>query len=170
MAGRILDMCLPLLLCTLGRASLSTHVVQTECGAVRGVVDGGAIAYKGIPYAAPPTGQRRFAPPEPVTRAGAPSCWRTGVRDASSFGQACMQFGGPQPGTGSEDCLTINVWSPAVPRPSNGTGNGTGNGSGNGSGTGTGTGTGTGPDPGIVILKSKFAVPTGVLDPEHPVP
>ena len=66
--------------------------------------------FKGIPFAAPPTGENRWRAPQP-----APS-W-DGVRDASEFGPRCMQ-GGPGGGGGaapptSEDCLYLNVWTSA---------------------------------------------------------
>jgi para-nitrobenzyl esterase len=68
--------------------------------------------FKGIPYAAAPIGDLRWKEPQP-----APS-WE-GVRDATEFGRQCMQgpiFGDivfPQPP--SEDCLSLNVWTPAKP-------------------------------------------------------
>ena len=60
------------------------------------------IAFKGIPFAAPPVGDLRWRPPQPV------AVW-DGVRDAAAPGAACMQ-GGPQ--EQSEDCLFLNVWAP----------------------------------------------------------
>nr|WP_234815222.1 carboxylesterase family protein [Mycolicibacterium duvalii] len=86
-------------------------VVQTGTGAVRGVEDPGHSFFGGIPYAAPPVGPLRFRPPEPALR------W-DGVRDASRPGPRCLQAPGPDPefGTGSgEDCLSLNVWTPATP-------------------------------------------------------
>ena len=67
-------------------------------------------AYLGIPYAAPPIGPLRWKPPRPAAH------WR-GIRLADRFGARCMQqplfadmmFRSPGP---SEDCLTLNVWTP----------------------------------------------------------
>ncbi|HET9159733.1 MAG TPA: carboxylesterase family protein, partial [Caulobacteraceae bacterium] len=71
-------------------------VVKTDAGYVSGI--GGDIrTYKGIPYAAPPVGPLRFAPPQPVKP------WEN-IRSAKAFSATCMQ---------SEDCLTLNVWTPA---------------------------------------------------------
>ncbi len=83
----------------------------TSSGALRGVTDGGSVVYRGIPYAAPPTGALRFRPPA----AGSP--W-SGVRDASSFGAVCPQLDDSGTAAGSEDCLFLNVWTPFVPPPS----------------------------------------------------
>jgi para-nitrobenzyl esterase len=58
----------------------------------------------GIPYAAPPVGALRFRPPAP------PASW-SAVRDATKFGPACSQSGDS---SSSEDCLTVNVWTPAI--------------------------------------------------------
>ena len=74
----------------------------------------GVRAYKGIPYAAPPVGQLRWRPPQPVPP------W-DGVRPASRFGPNSLQgvvWGDIDPyvcGV-SEDCLTLNVWTPAAPQ------------------------------------------------------
>lgn len=90
--------------------------ISAPAGALRGRADGDIHVFKGIPYAAPPTGQYRWRPPMPA----AP--W-TGVRDAGGFGPACIQ---PTPGTPhiysdnlgatSEDCLSLNIWAPASAR------------------------------------------------------
>lgn len=74
----------------------------------------GVRLYRGIPYAAPPVGNLRWRPPQPV----AP--W-TGVKAADHFGPACMQAPTDTEGNAwrdglfpvSEDCLFINVWTPA---------------------------------------------------------
>lgn len=89
----------------------AAQVVETADGRVEGVVDtSGVEIYKGIPYAAPPVGPRRWRPPQPV------ESW-TGVRAADRFGPRCMQtrpFGDMifRSEGMSEDCLYLNVWTP----------------------------------------------------------
>ncbi|HMA29991.1 MAG TPA: carboxylesterase family protein [Thermoanaerobaculia bacterium] len=85
-------------------------VVATASGALRGVISGGAAVYKGIPYAAPPLGPLRLRPPV------AADSW-SWIRDASGFGNICPQLDDSGRVVGSEDCLVLNVWSPAVPDP-----------------------------------------------------
>ena len=86
----------------------AANVVITLRGAVRGKVSdgGGSVSFKGIPYAEPPTGARRFRPP--VSHA----CW-SGVRDAFAYGSECAQAGLTGGTTGDEDCLSLNVWVPS---------------------------------------------------------
>jgi len=97
----------------LGVAAQAADVVRTASGAVEGrtTADGTVRIFEGIPYAAPPVGKLRWQPPQPVR------AWK-GVREATRFGARCMQgniYGdmnfrdsGP-----SEDCLYLNVWTPA---------------------------------------------------------
>ncbi len=96
-----------LLACGQGAAP-SAPIVKTEAGRVSGVrLAGNSIAFRGIPYAAPPVGELRWRPPQPVEP------WQ-GVRDATAFGPACMQFElvrDRTPTGMSEDCLTVNVWT-----------------------------------------------------------
>jgi para-nitrobenzyl esterase len=82
-------------------------VVCTESGAVRGMIVGDVRAFVGIPYAKPPVGELRFRPPQ---RANA---WQR-VRSAEQVGSPCPQI---RNGTvvGSEDCLTLNIWTAAGP-------------------------------------------------------
>ncbi|HEY1810212.1 MAG TPA: carboxylesterase/lipase family protein [Acidobacteriaceae bacterium] len=87
--------------------------VKTERGKVQGRLsnDGEVRTFLGIPYAAPPVGPLRWKPPQPEAK------WK-GVRDAAQFGDRCMQpdvfhdMHFRDPGE-SEDCLTLNVWTPA---------------------------------------------------------
>lgn len=86
-------------------------VIQTKSGKLRGANQDGIAVFKGIPFAAPPVGQFRWRPPQPV------AAWQ-GVRDALEFGPDCAQAGwGGSPGTitkgSSEDCLYLNLWAPA---------------------------------------------------------
>jgi para-nitrobenzyl esterase len=97
------------ILCLLG-ASASAKPVLVESGAVEGVVKNGLTAYLGIPFAAPPLGELRWREPQPA----AP--WQ-GIRKTTSFAPACMQTGvsmpGEKPPLTSEDCLYLNIWTPA---------------------------------------------------------
>jgi len=91
-------------------APATTPIVATTAGAVAGT-NGEIRTFKGIPYAAPPVGPLRWRPPQP------PVSWQ-GVRDATRFGDDCMQT--PYViATGqkaSEDCLTVSVWTAARAR------------------------------------------------------
>ena len=89
----------------------SAPEVKTKAGILRGVTEGDVSVFKGIPFAAPPVGEFRWRPPQPVKP------WE-GVRDASKYGPNCAQGGwGAAPGTisegSSEDCLYLNLWTPA---------------------------------------------------------
>jgi para-nitrobenzyl esterase len=81
-------------------------------GALSGTRDAGIDAFKAIPYAAPPVGPLRWRPPAPA------AAWSE-VRDASKVGAVCAQrYNAADNGVGplpaSEDCLTLNVWTPAA--------------------------------------------------------
>jgi len=84
--------------------------VHTESGLVKGVGEDGLVVYRGIPYAAPPIRDLRWREPQPVPP------WK-GARAAGHFAPACMQTGVSMPGETppkiSEDCLYLNVWTPA---------------------------------------------------------
>jgi para-nitrobenzyl esterase len=91
-------------------------VVDAPAGKLRGIAAGNLRVFKGIPYAQPPVGGRRWKPPAPLPR------WR-GVRAATAFGPACYQPRAmfksvywEQPIPMSEDCLTLNIWAPADAR------------------------------------------------------
>ena len=92
-------------------------VARTRSGRVEGERARGGLVFKGIPYAAAPVGALRFRAPEPV----AP--W-SDVRRATRFGPSAPQAGamnwlvrrfiGAAAGSQSEDCLSLNVWTPAL--------------------------------------------------------
>ena len=100
---------------TVHASSERLSIVQTAQGGVRGFWDDGVAIFRGIPYAEPPIGKRRFRPP---VRRGR---WE-GMRDATRFGQIASQTdespldakslpkGVPQ----GDDCLNLNVWTPTL--------------------------------------------------------
>ncbi|MEV6171575.1 carboxylesterase family protein [Streptomyces sp. NPDC051954] len=87
------------------------HPIRTEQGQVSGSDhDNGVSAFLGLPYAAPPVGGLRFAPPTPAEP------W-VGVREATAFGNAGIQIlpgGSDLRAAQSEDCLYLNVWTPTA--------------------------------------------------------
>jgi para-nitrobenzyl esterase len=104
---------LPLVVALLCASTVSAQVKEADVtgGRVAGVVANGISSFKGIPFAAPPTGASRWKAPQPVKP------W-SGVKQASVYAPACVQdatfpklFGAPQ--ALSEDCLYLNVWTPA---------------------------------------------------------
>jgi para-nitrobenzyl esterase len=92
----------------------SSPVVTLSQGKLQGYVDDqGVWVYKGIPFAKPPVGARRWAPPEP------PDPWGPGIRNATEYAPMCVQvvdLKGPNMSrtTGAEDCLMLNVWTTSV--------------------------------------------------------
>jgi len=105
--------CMAIILGPSAAAGAGLDRVKTANGEIEGAApkSNGVRAFRGIPFAAPPVGDLRFGAPQLVKN------W-TGVRDAKEFGPRCMQ----QPLFGdmnfrsngmSEDCLYLNVWTPA---------------------------------------------------------
>jgi para-nitrobenzyl esterase len=88
-------------------------LVDAPAGTLEGTQTGDIAAFKGIPYAIPPIGARRWRPAQPMPR------W-SGVRKAMAFGPACLQpqnklgnvYAPKTPLPTSEDCLTLNIWMP----------------------------------------------------------
>jgi carboxylesterase type B len=86
----------------------ASPVVTIADGQLQGHPDGTVSAFLGIPYAQPPVGPLRWAPPQK------PTPW-SGVFDASTFGKRCAQIADPTLQTAAssdEDCLYLNVWTP----------------------------------------------------------
>ena len=79
--------------------------VKVEQGLVQGTSEDGLTVYRGIPFAAPPIGDLRWRAPQPASK------W-DGVRQAAKFAPGPIQGGNPPSGK-SEDCLYLNVWTPA---------------------------------------------------------
>ena len=104
-----------LLAFSLGGAASAGPIVRIASGQIEGESLRDLNVFRGIPYAAPPTGPLRWRPPQ------AAASW-TGVRPAQTFGPACLQpnrgdgLGGGVATRQSEDCLTLNVWAPANAR------------------------------------------------------
>jgi para-nitrobenzyl esterase len=101
-------------------AAKDIAVVATEYGSVAGYVHNGMFTFKGIPYADTTEGAHRFMPPVK------PKPW-TGVRSSRQFGNVCPQGARTgwandeeafmfswDDGVASEDCLRLNIWSPAI--------------------------------------------------------
>jgi para-nitrobenzyl esterase len=97
----------------IGGSAMAANL-QIEAGSLRGAEQAGIYSFKGIPYAEPPVGERRWR--APARQRG----WQ-GERDATRFGAACPQFPFPEgspyhhelPAV-SEDCLFLNVWTPSL--------------------------------------------------------
>jgi para-nitrobenzyl esterase len=84
----------------------SGPVVRTTSGFLEGERTDAVLAFRGIPFAAPPVGELRWRPPQP------PAPW-SGGRAAAAFGPPCPQIAGDGTFMGDEDCLYLNVWTPA---------------------------------------------------------
>ncbi|MBV8072242.1 MAG: carboxylesterase family protein, partial [Acidobacteriaceae bacterium] len=94
----------------------NSRIVDAPAGRIEGRIQGQLNVFRGIPYALPPVGAARWRPPRPMPR------WQ-GVRNATEFQPACLQ---PKPQLStvytrdpmpmSEDCLTLNIWTPTSAR------------------------------------------------------
>jgi len=102
----LLITCLSLGACT---PTSEEPVVTIDTGRLKGVRHDDVMAFKGIPFAASTAGENRWHPPQPA------AAWE-GVRSAEHYGPFCPQFRSDllwfELGEMSEDCLTLNVWTP----------------------------------------------------------
>jgi para-nitrobenzyl esterase len=93
-------------MCVTGLAvAQQPETVKVEGGLVQGTYEDGLTVYRGIPFAAPPVGDLRWKAPQPAAK------WED-VLQATKFAPGPMQGGNPPSGK-SEDCLYLNVWTPA---------------------------------------------------------
>lgn len=111
--GRTAKTCLVAALCGLSiglAAAQAAPTVRVEGGTLEGVAKGGVEQFLGVPFAAPPVGELRWAKPAPVKP------W-SGLRPASSHASKCVQNGWVKPIQlyRDEDCLYLNVYRPAAP-------------------------------------------------------
>lgn len=97
--------------------NVETPIVETRYGRLAGIREDGLCVFRGVPYAQPPTGDLRFRPPQ------APHPWRR-VRAATAFGAMAPQprntmglASHPDGSLTGEDCLSLNIWTPATDRP-----------------------------------------------------
>ena len=102
------------------RSAPTAPIADTTCGKLRGNAESGVLVFRGVPYGADTSGKNRFMPPQK------PHAWQ-GVRDALHWGHVAPQplpngnYGYVRavqwavlPGGRSEDCLVLNIWTPAL--------------------------------------------------------
>jgi para-nitrobenzyl esterase len=106
----------PALAASLKKTDVQNVIAETSRGRVRGLNLDGIRTFKGIPYGAATDGPNRFRPAKPAVP------W-TGVRDTIAYGPRCPQDSRPRPSYAaawavdqpmSEDCLVLNIWTPAL--------------------------------------------------------
>ncbi len=95
-----------LILLTCAAAAQQPNPIKIDDGLLQGTFENGLTVYKGIPFAGPPVGDLRWKAPQP------PAKW-DGVRMADKFAPGAIQGINPPSGK-SEDCLYLNVWTPAT--------------------------------------------------------
>lgn len=105
MKKRFLPAALLFLCLARGVGAQSPAPERVTGGLVQGRIEDGLTVYRGIPFAAPPVGELRWRPPQPAAAWG-------GIRLAVKFARRPIQGSGAGPDE-SEDCLYLNVWTPA---------------------------------------------------------
>jgi carboxylesterase type B len=83
----------------------------TSCGRVQGILEDGAYAFRGIPYAMPPVDNRRWQQAQSLTRIE--RCWN-GTYLAHNTSESCWQYENNNHIYGDEDCLYLDVFTPAI--------------------------------------------------------
>ncbi|MEW6354773.1 MAG: carboxylesterase/lipase family protein [Planctomycetota bacterium] len=109
MKKTVVSLTLAFLILAAQGSSLAEEPIRITGGLITGEERNGVRIYRGIPFAAPPVGDLRWKPPQPVVP------WE-GVRECIQYGPSCPQptpLMGPPPVKSSEDCLYLNVWTPA---------------------------------------------------------
>lgn len=104
-----------LIISVLASVVFGQNILQVDGGTIQGAMEEGVKVFKGIPYSAPPVGELRWQPPQPIIP------W-SGIRDASDYCLACPQLASDSasfwfrdPVEYDEDCLFLNVWTTAEP-------------------------------------------------------
>lgn len=92
---------------SLAAAAEAPVIVETSAGKIRGFVNRDINTFKGVPYGASTAGKNRFMPPVKMP------AW-SGIRDATAYGPTAPQAAQPQGPAAGEDCLVLNVFTPAV--------------------------------------------------------
>ena len=107
--GFVLVLATVLTVSGIARATSAPAEVKAASGTYIGTAESGTLAFKGIRYGETPAGSRRWETPRPATRT------RKAI-EATAFGPACLQPASPQAPAlpTSEDCLYLNVWTPAA--------------------------------------------------------
>src|SRR5690625_5005044 len=102
---KIIGLCLLVFACASPEQPQDLSRVTVEQGVLQAKTEGNLTVFKGVPFAKPPVGELRWKAPQPA------ESW-TGTRQALEFAPSPIQAGEPLAGK-SEDCLYLNIWTPA---------------------------------------------------------
>ena len=96
-------------------ADAMTPRIETRSGHIEGAREEGSTVFRGVPFAAPPVGPNRFRAPEPEKPwSGTRFCTRFGAAPPQTNTALLDRLGMASPGPFAEDCLYLNVWTPAA--------------------------------------------------------